>query len=139
MNNKLTDYKKEEEEESMKTHGSTLVLILARSGRGKSSALRNCDPKHTAIINVMGKQLPFQKAVEYEAPLLVATDKSVSEKYKTELVPAVFLVGKSGRIEFQYVNPNYKVRLQPEVLLAARSIFSLWLRTISLSQARMLE
>ena len=34
-------------------------------------------------------------------------------------VPAVFLVGKSGRIEFQYVNPNYKVRLQPEVLLAA--------------------
>ncbi len=34
-------------------------------------------------------------------------------------VPSVFLIGNRGRIEFQYVNPNYKVRLAPEVLLAA--------------------
>ncbi|HEX8835254.1 MAG TPA: peroxiredoxin-like family protein [Abditibacteriaceae bacterium] len=33
--------------------------------------------------------------------------------------PAVFLVGRDGVIHFSYVNPNYQVRLAPEVLLAA--------------------
>lgn len=34
-------------------------------------------------------------------------------------VPAVFVVNKEGRITFSYVNPDYKVRLDPQVLLAA--------------------
>ena len=34
-------------------------------------------------------------------------------------VPAVFLIGKTGRIEFEYANPKYQVRLDPQVLLAA--------------------
>ena len=34
-------------------------------------------------------------------------------------VPSVFVIGKSGKIDFEYVNPNYKVRLDPDVLLAA--------------------
>lgn len=34
-------------------------------------------------------------------------------------VPAVFIVGTDGRIRFQYVNPNYSVRLDGSVLLAA--------------------
>ena len=33
-------------------------------------------------------------------------------------VPAVFVVGTEGMIRFQYVNPDYRVRLHPEVLLA---------------------
>jgi len=33
--------------------------------------------------------------------------------------PATFLVGKNGIIQFQYVNPDYKIRLAPEILLAA--------------------
>ncbi len=33
-------------------------------------------------------------------------------------VPAVFIAGKDSIIEFEYVNPNYKVRLSPELLLA---------------------
>ena len=33
-------------------------------------------------------------------------------------VPAVFLTSKESVIEFQFVHPNYKVRLDPEVLLA---------------------
>lgn len=39
-------------------------------------------------------------------------------------VPAVFLVGKSGKIEFQYVNPDYKLRLHPAILLAAAKSIS---------------
>lgn len=33
--------------------------------------------------------------------------------------PATFLVGKDGVIQFQYVNPNYKIRLAPSILHAA--------------------
>ena len=33
-------------------------------------------------------------------------------------VPAVFLVGTDGVIRFQYVNPDYRIRLSPEVLVA---------------------
>jgi len=31
----------------------------------------------------------------------------------------VFLIGTNGQILFQHVDPNFKVRLHPEVLLAA--------------------
>lgn len=34
-------------------------------------------------------------------------------------VPAVFLFNKEGKISFQYVNPDYRIRLAPEVLVAA--------------------
>ncbi len=34
-------------------------------------------------------------------------------------VPAVYLVGPDGKILFSYVNPDYKVRLEPSILLAA--------------------
>lgn len=34
-------------------------------------------------------------------------------------VPAVFVVGKDGKIGFTYVNPDYKVRLDGDVMLAA--------------------
>ena len=34
-------------------------------------------------------------------------------------VPATYLVGTNGIIQFQYTNPDYKVRLDPEVLVAA--------------------
>lgn len=39
-------------------------------------------------------------------------------------VPSVFLVGRDGVIRFQYVNPDYEVRLPPEVLLAAARAFA---------------
>lgn len=34
-------------------------------------------------------------------------------------VPAVFVVGMDGQIRFQHVDPNYRVRLDDAVLLAA--------------------
>jgi peroxiredoxin len=33
--------------------------------------------------------------------------------------PSTFLVGKDGTIRFQYTNPDYAVRLDPEVLITA--------------------
>jgi peroxiredoxin len=46
-------------------------------------------------------------------------EEASGEKHHQLPVPSVFLVGGSGRIEFQYVNPDYRVRLDPDVLLAA--------------------
>ena len=34
-------------------------------------------------------------------------------------VPAVFIVGTDGVIRFDFVNPDYKVRIDPEMLLEA--------------------
>lgn len=34
-------------------------------------------------------------------------------------VPAVYLVDEAGKIEFEYVNPDYRVRVPPAVVLAA--------------------
>jgi hypothetical protein len=34
-------------------------------------------------------------------------------------VPAVYLVDDGGSITFHYVHPNHKIRLDPELLLAA--------------------
>jgi len=46
-------------------------------------------------------------------------EKSSGYKHHQLPAPAVFLVGRDGVIHFSYVNPNYQVRLAPEVLLAA--------------------
>lgn len=40
-------------------------------------------------------------------------------------VPAVFVIDKRGLVQFQYANPNYKVRLDESVLLAAVKAASL--------------
>lgn len=37
-----------------------MVLVLGESGTGKSTSLRNCDPMTTAIVNPVGKPLPFK-------------------------------------------------------------------------------
>jgi hypothetical protein len=36
------------------------ILIIGESGTGKSTSIRNCDPKITAIVNPVGKPLPFR-------------------------------------------------------------------------------
>lgn len=37
------------------------ILIIGKSGSGKSSSLRNLDPKTTAIIKCQSKEIPFKK------------------------------------------------------------------------------
>ena len=40
------------------------VLIIGKSGSGKSTSLRNFDEKELALINVINKPLPFRKKFE---------------------------------------------------------------------------
>lgn len=40
-------------------HGSIPVLVIGKSGRGKTTALRNLPAERTFLINTIGKPLPF--------------------------------------------------------------------------------
>ena len=44
---------------------SILLMIIGKSGRGKSTAMRNLPPDRTHVINIMGKPLPFQDGMKY--------------------------------------------------------------------------
>lgn len=41
------------------------ILIMGESGTGKSASIRNCNPETTAIINPVGKPLPFRGAKNF--------------------------------------------------------------------------
>lgn len=46
-------------------------------------------------------------------------EKASNETHHQLPVPSVFIVGMDGVIDFQYSNPDYKVRIDPEKLLEA--------------------
>lgn len=46
-------------------------------------------------------------------------EKASGQKHHILLVPAAFIIGTDGLIKFAYINPNYKVRVKADVLLAA--------------------
>jgi len=46
-------------------------------------------------------------------------EKSSGYKHHYLPVPSTYVIGEKGTIQFQYTNPNYKVRLDPELLVAA--------------------
>lgn len=52
----------------------------------------------------------------------IDVEEASGHKHHTLPVPAVFLVAASGLIQFEYVNPDYKVRLDSELLVAGAKI-----------------
>jgi peroxiredoxin len=59
------------------------------------------------------------ETLELYAGYGIDLEEASGETHHELPVPSVFVIGKSGKIDFEYVNPNYKVRLDPDVLLAA--------------------
>lgn len=51
-------------------------------------------------------------------------EKASGENHHVLPAPATYIIGKDGVINFVYVNPNYKVRLHPDVLLAAANAYN---------------
>lgn len=49
----------------------------------------------------------------------VSLHNASGQKHNLLPTPGTFLVGTDGLVHFQYVNPNFKTRLDPQVLLAA--------------------
>ena len=54
----------------------------------------------------------------YQDMLLVLEENTGTKNYILP-VPAVFIINQEGIIQFEYINPNFKVRISPELLLSA--------------------
>ena len=75
-----------------------MLLIMGESGTGKSTSLRNCDPATTAVVNPVGKPLPFRSHFEM---LNNVTDASKITRYMKAQVAS----GKKLIVvdDFQYI------------------------------------
>ena len=74
------------------------ILIMGESGTGKSTSIRNCNPATTAIVNPVGKPLPFRGKFEM---LNAVTDASKIVRWMKDQVAS----GKKMLIvdDFQYI------------------------------------
>jgi peroxiredoxin len=61
-----------------------------------------------------------KKYLEYGIDL----EGSSGETHHVLPAPATFIIGTDGIIQFQYTNPDYKVRLHPDILLAAARAYT---------------
>ncbi len=52
------------ENRRVKNMNSVPVLLIGQSGSGKSTSLRNFDKKEVAVVNVLGKPLPFKSDIK---------------------------------------------------------------------------
>ena len=51
-------------------------------------------------------------------------EKASGEAHHVLPAPATYIIGSDGIINFAYINPDYKVRLHPDVLLAAAKAYN---------------
>ncbi len=51
-------------------------------------------------------------------------EKASGENHHVLPAPATYIIGSDGIINFAYINPDYKVRLHPDVLLAAAKAYN---------------
>ena len=61
----------------------------------------------------------FEKYLTYNIDL----EKISGETHHVLPAPATYIIGTDGIISFAYINPDYKVRLHPDVLLAAAKAY----------------
>ena len=75
-----------------------MLLVMGESGTGKSTSMRNCDPVTTAVVNPVGKPLPFKNHFEM---LKNETEARKITKYMKEQAAA----GKKLIVvdDFQYI------------------------------------
>lgn len=64
--------------------------------------------------------------IGFQTPLMlkgyIATQKNKGETSEIMPVPSVMIVDTEGEILFEYINPNYKVRLSSELLLSSLQV-----------------
>lgn len=80
-----------------------LVLILGRSGSGKSASLRNFNDSEYGLINVMGKDLPFKSSKKFLETTNYSTIKQALLDY-TQKVDVVVLDDAGYLITDQFMS-----------------------------------
>ena len=67
------------------------IMILGKSGSGKSASLRNFTANDVGVINVAGKPLPFRSNIK---PFNVSKEAKAKNKSRYDMVKAVLLKAK---------------------------------------------
>ena len=63
-------------------------------------------------------QMPAEMRKQY-AGYGIDLEKAAGEDHHMLPVPAIYMMDTDGKVLFQYVNPDYRVRLESDILLAA--------------------
>ena len=76
------------------------LLIMGESGTGKSTSLRNCDPAKTAVVNPVGKALPFKGSGKFTMLNSVTDSRSITKFMKEQAAAGKKLLVVD---DFQYI------------------------------------
>ena len=76
------------------------LLIMGESGTGKSTSLRNCDPAKTAVVNPVGKALPFKGSDKFTMLNSVTDSRTITKFMKEQAAAGKKLIVVD---DFQYI------------------------------------
>lgn len=77
-----------------------MVLIMGESGTGKSTSMRNCDPATTAVVNPVGKPLPFKGSGKFEMLNSQTESRKITKFMKEQAAAGKKLIVVD---DFQYI------------------------------------
>jgi len=90
------------------------ILVCGASGSGKSTSLRNLDPKNTTILNTERKVLPFRSAKQFDSTIsidsydaYVATLNKIIAKGTREVIVIDSFTSLSEQVS-QFCTKNWK-------------------------------
>ena len=69
-------------------------------------------------------RMPDKLVATYKNSYGIDIEANSGQTHHQLPVPAVFLVDTEGMIQFSYINPNFKVRADPGVILAAARVMA---------------
>lgn len=77
-----------------------MLLVMGESGTGKSTSMRNCDPSTTAVVNPVGKPLPFKGSGKFEMLNSVTDARKITKWMKEQTATGKKLLVVD---DFQYI------------------------------------
>lgn len=86
---------------------SKAVLIIGRSGTGKSTSMRNFKDEDLAIINVVGKELPFQ--TQFSSLIDTADYETIKKKILATQKKSIVIDDAGYLITKQFMDNHNKV------------------------------
>ena len=103
---------------------SCLVTTFLFAQDSLTTTPKSTNPWHKIEVNIGGylTDITTEARIGSDAlgiGLSVDLEKASGYDHHYLPVPATYLVGNNGVIQFQYANPNYKMRLDPDLLIAA--------------------